>query len=99
MPSTGRRGTNSTCCAANWPRALRRRNPEPLTRPLFPHHGYGATPLTQTSSLRGRVIPALFLELTYHQEHHLYPSVPSHHLPELARRLEPYFCQARVRLR
>jgi beta-carotene hydroxylase len=27
--------------------------------------------LTQTSSLRGRLVPALFLELTYHLEHHL----------------------------
>jgi beta-carotene hydroxylase len=63
----------------------------------LPHHGYGDTPLTQTNSLRGRIIPALFLELTYHLEHHLYPAVPSHQLPELARRLEPYFQQAGVK--
>jgi len=71
----------------------------PLLTVHLPHHGYGATPLRQTSSLRGRVIPALFLELTYHLEHHLYPSVPSHYLPELARRLEPSFRQAGVRFR
>jgi fatty acid desaturase len=71
----------------------------PLLTVHLPHHGFGTTPLTQTSSLRGRVIPALFLELTFHLEHHLYPSVPSHHLPELARRLEPFFRQAGVRLR
>jgi beta-carotene hydroxylase len=71
----------------------------PLLTVHLPHHGYGPTPLTQTSSLRGRILPALFLELTYHLEHHLYPSVPSHHLPELARRLEPFFRQAGVKLR
>jgi beta-carotene hydroxylase len=63
----------------------------PLLTVHLPHHGYGSTPLTQTSSLRGRLLPALFLELTYHLEHHLYPAVPSHHLPELSRRLDPFF--------
>jgi hypothetical protein len=43
--------------------------------------------------------PALFLELTYHLEHHLYPQVPSHHLAQLARRLDPYFAHAGVRPR
>jgi beta-carotene hydroxylase len=71
----------------------------PLLTVHLPHHGYGATPLTQTSSLRGRLIPALFLELTYHLEHHLYPAVPSHHLPRLSRRLEPFFRQANVKTR
>jgi beta-carotene hydroxylase len=71
----------------------------PLLTVHLPHHGYGPTPLTQTSSLRGRFLPALFLELTYHLEHHLYPVVPSHHLPELSRRLEPFFRQAGVRTR
>jgi fatty acid desaturase len=65
----------------------------------LPHHHYGTDPLTQTSSLRGWIIPALFLELTYHLEHHLYPSVPSHQLPELGRRLEPFFARHGVKLR
>ena len=65
----------------------------PLLTVHLPHHDYGDTPLTQTSSLRGRFVPALFLELTYHLEHHLYPAVPSHHLPELARRLGPFFAE------
>jgi fatty acid desaturase len=69
----------------------------PLLTVYLPHHGYGNTPLTQTRTLRGRVIPAIFLELTYHLEHHLYPQVPSHHLPELARRLETYFAANGVR--
>jgi beta-carotene hydroxylase len=69
----------------------------PLLTVYLPHHDYGPTPLEQTRTLRGRVIPAVFLELTYHLEHHLYPQVPSHHLPELARRLDPYFARAGVK--
>ena len=69
----------------------------PLLTVYLPHHGYGPTPLEQTRTLRGRIIPAVFLELTYHLEHHLYPQVPSHHLPELARRLDPYFARAGVK--
>jgi fatty acid desaturase len=69
----------------------------PLLTVYLPHHDYGATPLTQTRTLRGRIIPAVFLELTYHLEHHLYPQVPSHHLPDLARRLDPYFSANGVR--
>jgi beta-carotene hydroxylase len=71
----------------------------PLLTVYLPHHDYGDTPLTQTRTLRGRVIPALFLELTYHLEHHLYPQVPSHHLAELARRLDPFFAETGVRPR
>lgn len=71
----------------------------PLLTVHLPHHDYGDNPLTQTGSLRGRFIPALFLELTYHLEHHLYPAVPSHHLPDLSRRLDPFFQQAGVSTR
>ena len=63
----------------------------PLLTVYLPHRDYGETPLTQTHTLRGRLIPALFLELTYHLEHHLYPQVPSHHLAQLADRLDPLF--------
>ena len=68
----------------------------PLLTVHLPHRDYGETPLTQTHTLRGRIIPAIFLELTYHLEHHLYPQVPSHNLPELGRRLDPFFAQAGV---
>ena len=71
----------------------------PLLTVYLPHHDYGASPLTHTSSLRGRMIPALFLELTYHLEHHLYPQVPSHNLSRLSQRLDPLFQSAGVRLR
>ncbi len=69
----------------------------PLLTVYLPHHDYGDEPLTQTRTLRGRVIPAIFLELTYHLEHHLYPQIPSHRLPELARRLDPHLSAAGVR--
>ncbi|OHV29608.1 hypothetical protein CC117_29005 [Parafrankia colletiae] len=69
----------------------------PLLTVYLPHHDYGGTPLTQTRTLRGRIIPAVFLELTYHLEHHLYPQVPSHHLAALARRLEGYLAANGVR--
>jgi beta-carotene hydroxylase len=70
----------------------------PLLTVHLPHRDYGDTPLTQTHTLRGNIIPAIFLELTYHLEHHLYPQVPSHHLPELACRLDPFFQEAGVEL-
>jgi beta-carotene hydroxylase len=69
----------------------------PLLTVYLPHRNFGETPLTQTHTLRGHIIPALFLELTYHLEHHLYPQVPSHRLAELARRLDPFFKAAGVK--
>lgn len=71
----------------------------PLLTVHLPHRHYGDTALSQTHTLRGRLVPALFLELTYHLEHHLYPEVPSHNLPELSRRLDPLLRQAGVRPR
>lgn len=69
----------------------------PLLTAYLPHHDYGDTPLSQTRTLRGRILPAVFLELTYHLEHHLYPQVPSHNLPELGRRLDPHFSASGVK--
>jgi beta-carotene hydroxylase len=69
----------------------------PLLTVHLPHKDYGATPLTQTRTLRGRIIPTLFLELTYHLEHHLYPQVPSHNLARLAQGLDPFFQAAGVK--
>jgi beta-carotene hydroxylase len=65
----------------------------PLLTSHLPHRDYGDSVLTQTHTLRGRIIPALFLELTFHLEHHLYPRVPTHKLNALSRRLEPYFAR------
>jgi fatty acid desaturase len=68
----------------------------PLLTVHLPHRNYGDTPLTQTHTLRGWIIPKLFLELTYHLEHHLYPQVPSHNLPRLSQRLDPFLRSAGV---
>jgi beta-carotene hydroxylase len=68
----------------------------PLLTVHLPHRNYGDDPLTQTHTLRGRVVPAIFLELTYHLEHHLYPQVPSHNLARLAERLDPFLTHAGV---
>jgi beta-carotene hydroxylase len=69
----------------------------PLLTVHLPHRGYGNTPFSQTRTLRGWILPKLFLELTYHLEHHLFPDVPSHGLPELSRRLDPVLWAAGVR--
>jgi beta-carotene hydroxylase len=68
----------------------------PLSTVHLPHNVNGQNALFQTYTLRGRIIPRLFLELTYHLEHHLYPAVPSHNYAKLARRLEPYLQEAGV---
>ena len=39
-------------------------------------------------TIRGRFKPFVTYEMFYHLEHHLYPSVPTRRLPELARRLD-----------
>lgn len=62
----------------------------PLLTVRLPHAHPGEEAVTQARTLRGRVVPPLLLEQTYHLEHHLYPRVPSYKLPELARRLDPF---------
>jgi beta-carotene hydroxylase len=68
----------------------------PLLTVRLPHAHPGDEPVLQARTLRGRIVPPLLLEQTYHLEHHLYPRVPSHKLPELARRLEPFLRSAGV---
>jgi beta-carotene hydroxylase len=63
----------------------------PLVTSYVPHNAEGRTALTQTKLFRGRVASIIALEHLYQLEHHLYPSVPHHNWPELARRLDPYF--------
>ena len=69
----------------------------PLITSYIPHNPAGETTLTQTRLFRGRVASVIALEHLYHLEHHLYPAVPHHNWPKLARRLDPYFRQAGVR--
>lgn len=62
----------------------------PFATVWVPHRAEGRNALTQTVAVRGRLVPELFLQHTYHLEHHLYPAVPSHNWPALARRLDPW---------
>ncbi len=68
----------------------------PLGLVKVPHDPAGAGPLFLTRAFRGRLIPALLLQHTFHLEHHLYPQVPAHHWRELARRLDPWLARAGV---
>jgi len=63
----------------------------PIITVLIPHDRHGKNELTQTRLFRGKMLSILALEHLYHLEHHLYPQVPHHNWPELARRLDPYF--------
>ncbi|WP_167090041.1 fatty acid desaturase family protein [Massilia frigida] len=63
----------------------------PLATAYLPHYKPGSKPLEQARTMRGAIVPALFLNLTYHLEHHLYPQVPTMNLRRLSRRLDPHF--------
>lgn len=65
----------------------------PLITAFIPHDASGTSDLTQTKLFRGRVLSIVALEHLYHLEHHLYPQIPHHNWPALARRLDPYFEQ------
>jgi beta-carotene hydroxylase len=69
----------------------------PLVTSYVPHDPTGPTALWQTRLFRGRVASIIAMEHLYHLEHHLYPQVPHHNWPKLARRLDPYFEAAGVR--
>ena len=62
----------------------------PLATVWIPHRADGHDTLTQTHAVRGRLVPELLLQHTYHLEHHLYPAVPSYNWHKLACRLDPY---------
>ena len=63
----------------------------PLITSYIPHNPLGENELLQTRLFRGKVLSLVALEHTYHLEHHLYPAVPHHNWPQLAKRLDPYF--------
>ena len=69
----------------------------PLITSYIPHDPEREDELRQTRAFRGRVLSVLALKHLYHLEHHLYPAVPHHNWPELARRLEPFFRATGVR--
>jgi len=68
----------------------------PFITAYIPHVPSGDRALTQTKLFRGYALSVLALEHLYHLEHHLYPQVPHHNWPELARRLDPYFVRAGI---
>jgi beta-carotene hydroxylase len=69
----------------------------PLITAYLPHDPQGRSELTQTRLFRGKVASVLAWDHLYHLEHHLYPAVPHHHWPTLAKRLDPYLEAAGVR--
>lgn len=69
----------------------------PIATVLIPHDPRGAHEWTQTRLFRGRMLSLLAFEHLYHLEHHLYPQVPHHNWPELARRLDPHFARLGVK--
>jgi beta-carotene hydroxylase len=68
----------------------------PLVTSYVPHDPVGENELHQTRLFRGRVASLIAMEHLYHLEHHLYPAVPHHHWPTLAKRLDPYFARAGI---
>jgi beta-carotene hydroxylase len=68
----------------------------PPVTSYVPHEPDGKNELVQTRAFRGRVLSVVALEHLYHLEHHLYPAVPHHNWPRLAKRLDPYLTQAGV---
>ena len=69
----------------------------PLITSYIPHEPHAETELLQTRLFRGKVASLVAVEHLYHLEHHLYPSVPHHHWPTLAKRLDPFFARAGVK--
>jgi beta-carotene hydroxylase len=68
----------------------------PVMTAYIPHETKGNSTLFQTRRFRGIAVRLIALEHLYHLEHHLYPAVPHHHWPELARRLDPILDAAGV---
>ena len=68
----------------------------PLATSYLPHNAQGRDALSQTYLFRGKVASIIAMEHLYHLEHHLYPMVPHHNWPKLAKRLDPYFKKAGV---
>jgi beta-carotene hydroxylase len=65
----------------------------PLVTVFIPHNASATTELMQTKLFRGKVLSIVAANQLYHLEHHLYPQVPHHYWPRLARRLDPYFAR------
>jgi fatty acid desaturase len=69
----------------------------PLVSAVGPHADWGRDDASHAYRVRGRWLPRLMLNLPFHLEHHLYPEVPSHRLPELAKAIEPFIDRAGIK--
>ena len=69
----------------------------PLVTVIIPHDATGTSELTRTRLFRGVVLSVIAVEHLYHLEHHLYPQVPHHNWPRLAKRLDPHFARLGLR--
>ncbi len=58
----------------------------PLISATAVHDPDAATTFQQSKTMRGRLVPRLLFGMGYHLEHHLWPTIPAHNLPETARR-------------
>ena len=68
----------------------------PVITSWIPHVPDAPDEVHQTRVFRGRLFSLIALEHLYHLEHHLYPAVPHHNWPELAKRLDPFLREADV---
>jgi fatty acid desaturase len=66
----------------------------PIVSAMGPHADWGRDNSSHAYRVRGRWLPRLMLNLPLHLEHHLFPDVPSHRLPELAEALDPFLAAA-----
>jgi beta-carotene hydroxylase len=69
----------------------------PLVTSYFVHDPDADHVLRQTRLYRGVFYSLVAFDHLYHLEHHLYPQVPHQNWRRLARRLDPYLEQARVK--
>jgi beta-carotene hydroxylase len=69
----------------------------PFITSWIPHDPHGRDEVHQTRAFRGVALKIIAWQHLYHLEHHLYPAVPHHNWPELARRLDPFLQAAEVR--
>lgn len=69
----------------------------PFMTSYLVHDPKGESELRQTRLFRGKLASLFFFDHLYHLEHHLYPQVPHQNWPKLARRLNPFFQENKVR--
>jgi beta-carotene hydroxylase len=69
----------------------------PLITAYLPHEPDAKEEIFQTRVFRGVVASLVAWEHLYHLEHHLFPAVPHHNWPKLAKRLDPFLEEAGIK--